>query len=137
MSVLELNSYAETHPEIDQEVDNTFKNLADAENLIIDSRLAWHFLPNSFKVFLSVEPKVAAHRVFRDNERSNEKYSSQEETLQHLNSRKKSELKRYGELYGVDCADMHNYDLIVDTSTVSPEDVAKKILDEYQLFKSK
>ncbi|MDR1974482.1 MAG: cytidylate kinase family protein [Bacteroidales bacterium] len=133
MSVWELNNYAETHPEIDEEVDNTFKGLADAENLIVDSRLAWHFLPNSFKVFLQVEPNVAAQRVFEDNGRSNEKYSSKEETLQQLNNRKKSELKRYGELYGVDCADMKNYDLIVDTSDISPKDVAQKILDGYRI----
>ena len=52
MTTNELNVYAETNPEIDQEIDNTFKSLVDAENLIVDSRLAWYFIPNSFKVFL-------------------------------------------------------------------------------------
>jgi cytidylate kinase len=135
MSVLELNRYAETHPEIDEEVDNTFKNLADAENLIIDSRLAWHFLPDSFKVFLTVRPNVAAARVFEDTKRSNEKYSSQEEALKYLSNRKQSELKRYYDLYGIDCAQMSNYDLIVNTSDITPEEVAERILDGYGLFR--
>jgi cytidylate kinase len=135
MSIMELNKYAETHPEIDEEVDNTFKNLADAENLIIDSRLAWHFLPDSFKVFLTVRPNVAAARVFEDTKRSNEKYSSEEEALTHLNNRKQSELKRYRDLYGIDCAAMSNYDLIVNTSEITPEEVAKKILDGYKSFR--
>jgi cytidylate kinase len=131
MSVLELNKYAETHPEIDEEVDNTFKNLADAENLIIDSRLAWHFLPDSFKVFLTVHPNVAAARVFEDTMRSNEKYSSKEEALTYLNNRKQSELKRYRYLYGIDYTDVNNYDIIVDTSDITPEEVAEEILNGY------
>jgi cytidylate kinase len=135
MSIMELNKYAETHPEIDEEVDNTFKNLADAENLIIDSRLAWHFLPDSFKVFLTVRPNIAAARVFEDTKRSNEKYSSQEEALTYLNNRKQSELKRYRDLYGIDCTAMSNYDLIVNTSDITPEEVAKKILNAYNPFR--
>jgi cytidylate kinase len=49
MTTTELNKYSETHPEIDAEIDSTFKSLTNSENLIVDSRLAWFFIPNSFK----------------------------------------------------------------------------------------
>ncbi|MDR1739598.1 MAG: cytidylate kinase family protein [Bacteroidales bacterium] len=134
MSVMELNSYAETHPEIDKEIDDNFINLKNEENLIVDSRLAWHFLPNSFKVFLKVEPSVAAQRIVKDKLRKNEQYQSPEEAVKILNDRKQSELKRYMRLYGVDCAEMNNYNLIIDTSTMSPDEVAEQILSEYKKF---
>ena len=45
MTTNELNVYAETHPEIDREIDDTFKSLVDANSLIVDSRMAWFFIP--------------------------------------------------------------------------------------------
>ena len=43
MSVVELNQYMETHPEIDNEIDDGLRALVDVDKrLIIDSRLAWH-----------------------------------------------------------------------------------------------
>ena len=50
MSTVELNKYAETHPEIDAEIDSTFKSLNNSTNLIVDSRMAWFFLPHAFKI---------------------------------------------------------------------------------------
>ena len=49
MSTLELNRYMETHPEIDGMIDDGLRALEKEEkNLIIDSRMAWHFVPSSF-----------------------------------------------------------------------------------------
>src|SRR5215831_5394095 len=64
MSVLEFNEYAKSHPAIDQQIDSYIRSLASRPGQrIVDSRLAWHFLPMSHKVFLVVEPTVGAARV--------------------------------------------------------------------------
>jgi len=131
MTILALNEYAETHPEIDEEVDSTFKSLNDSTHLIVDSRLAWFFVPKSFKVFLKTDIVVSANRISADVEREDERYSSQEEAVNKLIARKASENKRYMELYGANCADMSNFDLVVDTSSIPPERVADIILAEY------
>ena len=88
MTTFELNKYAETHPEIDNEIDNTFKSLNDASNLIVDSRLAWFFIPRSFKIFLKTNLIVSAHRIAEDNQRENEEYASKEEAHHKIIARK-------------------------------------------------
>jgi cytidylate kinase len=131
MTTTELNKYAETHPEIDEEIDATFRSLNDASDLIVDSRLAWFFIPVSFKIFLKTNLLVAAERICKDKERKNEVYDTVEEASKKITERKSSENKRYMELYGADCTNMNLFDLIVDTSFVSPEKVADIILKAY------
>ena len=126
--VVEMNKYMETHPEIDQEIDDGIRALSDLDKrLIIDSRMAWLFVRDTFKVYLSVDLMESAHRIFRAN-RSTEHFESEEETAEKIRERKASERRRYKELYGVDCKDLTNYSLVLDTTFASPEDVANVIL---------
>jgi len=131
MTTLELNKYSETHPEIDEEIDSTFKSLNESTDLIVDSRLAWFFLPQSFKIFLKTNLIVSANRISGDNKRKNEKYSSKEEAVNKIVARKASENKRYIELYGANCSDLSNFNLIIDTSFIAPERVAEIVFAEY------
>ena len=131
MTTLELNKYSETHPEIDEEIDSTFKSLNDSTDLIVDSRLAWFFVPKSFKIFLKTNLIVSANRISADGKRDTEKHSSIEDTVNQIIARKASENKRYMELYGANCSDLSNFNLIIDTSFISPERVAEIILAEY------
>jgi cytidylate kinase len=132
MTTMELNKYAETHPEIDAEIDATFKSLNEAAHLIVDSRLAWFFIPRSFKVYLKMDLQVAIQRISGDDRRINERYTSIEETAAQVTARKESESRRYMELYGADCADLSNFDLIIDTSSLTPQQVADRIIAAYQ-----
>jgi len=131
MTTLELNQYAETHPEIDEEIDATFKALNDSTDLIVDSRLAWFFIPKSFKVYLMCDIAVAANRISNDQQRKSEQYISQEEAVRDIMARKTSENKRYMELYGADCSDLSNFDRVIDTSFITPEKVADTIIVGY------
>lgn len=131
MTTLELNKYAETHPEIDEEIDATFKALNDSTHLIVDSRLAWFFIPKSFKVYLKTDIIVSANRISGDNLRKNEQYLSQEEAVNKILARKESENKRYMDLYGADCSNLANFDTVIDTSLLSPEEVADKIIADF------
>jgi len=131
MTTLELNKYSETHPEIDKEIDSMFKSLNRSSDLIIDSRMAWFFIPKSFKVFLKTNLIVSVHRISNDGQRENEKYLSNEDATAKIIARKASENKRYMESYGVNCSDLSNFNLIIDTSFISPEKVANIIFVEY------
>ena len=65
ITTLELNKRAETDPSIDEKIDSVFKSLEDTPvNLIVDSRMAWNFLPQSFKLKLEVNPLASAQRVW-------------------------------------------------------------------------
>jgi len=131
MTTMELNKYSETHTEIDEEIDSTFKSMNDSSNLIVDSRMAWFFIPQSFKVYLQTDLMVAINRILSDSQRINESYSSKEEAASLITARKESENKRYKELYGADSSDLSHFDLVIDTSYMSPEQVADSIIAEY------
>ena len=51
----------EAFKEVDKIVDDSIFKLGQTklnENIVIDSRLAWHFIPNSFKVFIDVINRI-------------------------------------------------------------------------------
>ena len=132
MSTFELNKYAETHPEIDDQIDGELKALSGSDfDLVIDSRMAWHFVENTFKVYLITDEAVSARRIFADKRGPSEKYTNTEHALEHLRARKISENLRYREKYGVDCYDMSNYDYVLDTTELTIEETAVLIMQEY------
>jgi CMP/dCMP kinase len=129
MSVLELNRYAETDPTIDDEVDGHLRALAGSdEPVVIDSRMAFHFVPTSLKVFLVVDPIVGAQRVQKASRRD-EHYRSLDEAAEAGRARQRVESERYHRLYGVRRDDWGNYDLVIDTTHASAEEVASIVLD--------
>ena len=92
----------------------------------------WYAVPESFKVYLKVDIDVAAKRAFEDAMRkSSEKFDTVEEQKQDMQKRYKLENERYWELYGVRQEDESNYDLVIDTTNLTPEQVADKIEQEY------
>lgn len=137
MSTLELNKYADLHPEIDQQMDNFSKSIRDRqESCIVDSRMAWFIIPEAFKLYLQVDTDVAAKRILSDIERKSEVYVNLEETRKNIVSRRASEVERYSKRYGVDLSDRNNYDLTLNTSSDSPEEIVKKIINSYNSWLS-
>ena len=134
MDVTTFNIYVKEHPEIDRQIENSATLYAkDHENFIIDARLGWYAVPESFKVYLKVDIDVAAKRAFEDELRkSSEKFDTLEEQKQDMQKRYKLENERYLELYGVRKEDESNYDLVIDTTNLTPNQVASKIEEEYK-----
>ena len=135
MTILELNRYSETHP-LDEEMDEAMARMGKApEPIIFDSRLGWYFVPHSFKVHLTVDPRAAATRIFNDHRRGDaEEYASVDEAMQKILARHQSEKQRYLKKYGIDCTDPHNYHLIIDTTHQTPEEVAEVIVDRFKVW---
>ena len=128
-NTLNLNYIAENDSSIDEYIDNQLILLNnDTTNHIIDSRLAWHFVKNSFKIYIQVDPLVAASRVQNDQIRTNENIEKdiQLEANQLL-QRKNLEDNRFLHKYGVHCGDMQNYDFVIDSSTLSIDQVINLI----------
>ena len=129
----EINENLKKEHNIDTLIDQrTEKAGKELDNVVFDSRLAWHFVPDSFKVFISVDINTAAERVFKDSERKSEKYASIDDAKEHLVKRANMEEIRYHELYGVNYFDKSNYDLIVDSTKRTPEQIADTILAEWK-----
>ncbi len=129
VTLLELSKLAEKDASVDKELDERQIRIGKEEdNFIIDARLGWHFIPNSIKVFLNVTDEEATRRVFAER-RADEKYNiTLEATLKNIKRRKESETKRYQQYYGVNYFELKNYDLIIDTTTLTAVQVAEKIV---------
>ncbi|MEO6758574.1 MAG: hypothetical protein ABIO24_03900, partial [Saprospiraceae bacterium] len=107
----------------------------DAKGYVVDSRMAWFFLPESFKIFLQTEPAVAAARIFRDPTRHSEQYQTEIEAIEKIAARKQSENARCLAKYGADCANLHNFDLVIDTNERSQQEVARLILRGLEVYR--
>jgi CMP/dCMP kinase len=129
MTTLEMNHRADTDPTIDQRIDSVFVDLNnDPQGYVVDSRMAWHFIPTSLKVYMKVDLRTAATRILNDPKRNSEQYSSVEEAMEKIQARKASENARFLAKYDADCANMDNFDLVVDTTDRTPDEVASIIL---------
>lgn len=134
MDVTTFNIYVEEHPEIDRQIENSASEYAkEHEEFIIDARLGWYAVPESFKVYLKVDIDVAAKRAFEDTLRKNsENFNTLEEQKQDIQKRYQLENDRYWKLYHIRKEDESNYDLVIDTTNLLPEEVARKIETEYK-----
>lgn len=137
ISVDAINRLAEEDTSIDTAVDNKLQELGKTEDeIVIDSRMAWYWIPHSLKVYLDLDLAIAADRIYssEDTKRfeNEERASSAEEYEQQLRSRLESETKRYLTLYGQNPYNTDNYDIVIDTHKNNPEQVEKIILDTFK-----
>lgn len=138
ISIKELMLAAESDPSIDHEIDELLKEKGKEENLIIDSRLAYHWIPESFKVYLDIDPDIAAERMFYDLETNESRQKSEhskniEEMKQNMIERHNSDVRRYQSLYGINHTDHKNFDLVINTGLVENDldTVVQKIISRY------
>ena len=134
VSVLEMNKLMEKDHKYDHMIDDTTARISREQKdkkLLFDSRLAWNFVEESFKVFLSVSLPVAASRVLADASRGAvESYASVEECMASLKDRAATEDRRYKEIYGIEYFNYANYNLVLDSSDCAPNVLAKILVQE-------
>ena len=136
MDITEFNVYVKDHPEIDRQIEKSASEYAkDHDNFIIDARLGWYAVPESFKVYVTVDIDEAAKRAFYDpNRKETENFKTIEEQKLDIQKRYQLENERYWSLYGVRKEDLSNYDFVIDTTNITPEEAAQKIKEKYQYW---
>jgi len=129
MTALQLNLHAELDDKIDHCVDQLQRDAAaSGEQVIVDSRLAWHFFADAVKVHMIAEATVAARRALARPADSVESYTSVEEARTHLARRSESERVRFLTRYGADKTRLRNYDVVCDSTRASPEQIVERIM---------
>lgn len=137
ISITALNELAEKQAELDHKVDDYLVSLNETtENMVLDSRMAWHFVKNTLKIRLTVDPDVAVSRIFKDTADLREKFDSVDQAIEEIDRRKKSEILRYKTLYGVDIGDESNFDLVINTSHKAPKDITLAFEDAFADYKT-
>jgi len=128
LTLLELSKQAETDKSIDKELDEKQIELGKKEdNFVIDARLGFHFIKSSIKVFLEVDLNEAANRILKEK-RQHEQYKDVIDSINKIKTRINSEDKRYRGYYNIDYHDKTNYDIVIDTTNIKPDEIVNKIL---------
>ena len=130
MTIQELNEIGEKEDWTDKDVDKYQETFGKEEdNFIFEGRLAFYFIPDSLKIFLKIDENIGAERILQDKRENEEKGKTLEEMVELNKKRVKSDIKRYEQYYQINCYDISHYDLIIDTSEKTPEEVVQKIAD--------
>jgi predicted cytidylate kinase len=136
ISMEQLNKMAEHNEAVDHEVDHLTQELADtADKLVLDSRLAHHWIPQAFNVHLHVDARTAAKRIhaqIQSGERVAEEAVTQAEVASSIKQLIDSEHKRYLRLYGVDISNTYSFDMTLNTKDTRPETIADEIVAAYK-----
>jgi len=137
LSVTETSIRAETDPTIDEMTDQKLRDMCNAEKVVIDSRTAYHWIPESFKVYLDLPKDIAKERILnsiKENQlrAQSEQVKNSEEVLEKMTARFESEQKRYWDLYKINNTDKKQFDLVVDTNKNNLKQVVDIVVSEYK-----
>lgn len=140
ITILEFDTIGRENPEKAKEFDLKYedyqKSLDPREPLILDSRLSFMCQPDAYNVFLDVHELEGAKRVF-EHQREDDESSSLEAVLEANQKRHRGQYEAYMKLYAIDLFEQSNYDLVVDTTQLSPQEVFETVLEWYTLWKKK
>ena len=135
LTIAEFNTLGETDSETDLMVDRYQTELGqEQDNFVIEGRTSWHFIPQSFKIFLDVDKLIGAQRIWQawqSKERSNEdkNLNSLEAVLKSNQERVASDQRRYQKYFQIDVYDLSHYDYVLDTSRLNQAQVLQTVYD--------
>ncbi|HDD57465.1 MAG TPA: cytidylate kinase [Thermoplasmatales archaeon] len=126
MSLQDFGKYCEEHPEIDKKLDELQKKILKKGNVILEGRIAgWIAHRNNIpalKVLIEADEKTRVERIIKRES------GDFEEKRREMLEREQSEAKRYKNYYGIDVGDKSIYDLVIDSTNKTPEEVASIII---------
>jgi len=141
MTLEEFNKLGENEDWTDKIVDDYQKKLGETEdNFFIEGRTSFFIIPKSLKIYLEVDPKVGAERIFNQIKNSTQDTRNEgqpktvDEMEESLKNRVESDIRRYKKYYNVDIINPANYDIFFDTTDLNPDQVIEtlsKKIEEY------
>ncbi len=127
MSLEDFGKYCETHEEIDRELDDEQLRILKKGNVIVEGRLAGWLVYNykvpAFTVFIDADIDVRAARIAKREK------GTIAQRKQEMLAREESEALRYKTYYDIDLNDNSIYDLVIDSSKMSAEEITTSVLN--------
>jgi len=130
MSLEEFGKYCENNKDVDEQLDNNQLKELHKGNVIVEGRISgWLAHRNkipSIKIFLEADLDTRVSRIV-NRERGEFKKRKKE-----ILNREKSEKVRYKKYYDIDVDDTSIYDLVIDTTEKTPEDIVNIVLKKLE-----
>ncbi|MBI2565012.1 AAA family ATPase [Candidatus Woesearchaeota archaeon] len=139
-NVININGKRES---LDEYLDHYQKKLGETKDrFILDSRLGFYFIPQSFRVFLTCDLEETARRAYYAKKNNpayaTKEYQSIAKSKQTLIERMEFEKENYFKKYGI--PDFHQsfyFDLFIDTTIRNQKSVAEEILEKYSIYEQR
>lgn len=133
VSIAELGELEKDDKSIDNEIDQKTKELGEKEkDFIMDSWLAAKFIPHAIKIFLTADIDERVKRRLKQK-REEESFTEKTQAKENMLQRENTNRQRWIKFYGFDYKNEKNYDIIVDTTNLTIEQVKNKILEKINL----
>ena len=129
ITLLELHKLAKNDERFDKECDEAIKKFGkENDNFVLESRLAWFFIPNSFKIKLVCDFET---RVKRLAERDGLSFKAARE---HVIAREKADEERYQRYYNIsELGPDEKFDIIVDSTNTPADKIVEMLLNKAKL----
>lgn len=126
MTLEDFGDHVDDHPEIDRELDDRQRERAERGDVVLEGRLSGLMtadLEGVVNVYLRCPARERARRVAeRDG-------LDEEEAFRRVWEREGQEKDRYLRVYGVDPDELEAYDLVLDSSGLTADEIVEEVLD--------
>lgn len=133
VSIEEFYASLKNDPDLEKQIDEQQANLMNKkQDLIVQGRVAWYFAKKNaspaIHILLTVDPSIGAKRKIKQGLYAGK---SVEAVAAVQKKREQNERDHYRSLYGIkDHLDPKQYDIVLDTSSLSEDEVFEKIRTE-------
>jgi len=134
MDIYEFQKYLKSNPDFDIELDKMIvEKVIKLPKYILDYRLGFHFLPESFKVLLTVSDEVAFKRTVNRNQQGDNHSNDDIKTVRRKMIERNTMMRdRFIVLYKADFSDPMNYNLVLDSDVKSPQQIVEEIMSKIE-----
>ena len=122
-----LVEYVSVHPEVDHQVDEEQRIFGKGnDDFVLDAHLGFHFVPDSIRICLICDLEEAARRILDDSGRTTETATNIKDSIVSSQKRRDTMHENFMSLYQVDIDDHSNFDLVLDTTSLSSDEVFER-----------
>ena len=129
MTLEEFGKYCEENREIDK-LDKYQLDVLKEGDVIVEGRIAgWIAYRNhidAFKIFLDADVETRVKRIIK------REGGNIEERKREMLARESSEFTRYKNYYNINLNDLSIYDLVIDSTDKTPEEIAEIIINKME-----
>jgi len=140
MTMEEFDAYTKDNPEarVDAEVDALQRRLGEEkDNFVLESRLAWFFVPNSIKIKIDGDEEQRMQRIANVHSADRIAYTQDtfEETKRKTKQRFADHQAKISEIYGIDdLTASEHFDIVIDSTDIPADEVARRAIEAIDSF---
>ena len=137
MTVDDLNDFARNNGVVDREIDTLIRRNGEGSEIVLDARLGYYWIHDSFSVYLKVDPDIAAHRIYEDisnGRRYEDGATTINQVIMGIQKQAQSTQERYFRDYGIDVSNINMFDLVINSDDKSPDEIVTMIKQSYRTW---